>query len=208
MLTKIIQATLLSGATFFGILIAGCSSSGIDSSINQPAFSTSINPPAVKTADRPIGAPSNQPAATPEVATKPAATLGQSAHFNPSNQSPTTQLNDTLAKVAAILGIDQQKLTDAFTQARAEFRDVGRSATPSGMARPAPTRTNMPVPDNTIMPKPTGTVMPAPAGIPGQAPGGNSQPGISNELLARVASILGIDQQKLADAFNQVMTQQ
>jgi hypothetical protein len=110
--------------------------------------------------------------------------------------------------VAAILGIDQQKLADAFTQARAELRDVGRSAPPSGMARPVPTGINMPAPDNTIMPKPTGTFMPAPAGIPGQASGGNSQPGISNELLARVASILGIDRQKLTDAFNQVMTQQ
>ena len=39
------------------------------------------------------------------------------------------------------------------------------------------------------------------------AQGGDDQPGSGNALLARVAQILGIDQQKVVDAFNQARTE-
>jgi hypothetical protein len=200
---KFIQVNLLSATLIIGsLLAAGCSPSNNGSatvlSPNQPAISSPAQPKASPPAQN-SGLPANQPAASPSnLPAKPAASSEQQS---PANPSPSRQINDSMTKVAAILGIDQQKLEDAFTQARVSLGDKGPMAPPTGSPMPAPTGTSMPSP-------PSGTVMPIPSGTPSQPPSGAVPSDVSKELLAKVASILGIDQQKLEDAFNQVMKQQ
>jgi hypothetical protein len=200
---KYFQVGLLSSAIIIGSLMSGCTSTGSEgsttSTASQPAGSSSIQSPATSPVGQPKLGSSNLPA-------KPTGTLDQQL---PDNQTQSDQFSDTLAKVATILDIDEQKLEDAFTQVRATLGDkwvsspqIGPNvpAIPDGTTRPVPTVTNVPV-------SPDGTAIPVPSGTPGQAPRVAIQPGMSAELLAEVANILGIDQQKLDDAFNQVITQ-
>lgn len=84
-----------------------------------------------------------------------------------------------LAEVAEILGINQQELENAFTQARDELGDGGLPASPR--ERP---------PDG---PPPDGS---PPATEP-----------LPEALLAKMAEILGIEQQKLEDAFAQARSE-
>lgn len=128
------------------------------------------------------------PSSTTQPVVSSPATPDQQPPFN--SPLPSGQFNNSLAKVASILGIDQKKLEDAFIQASAALGD-GRPSVPRAGS-------NMPPPVS-------GTFMPVPSGTPCQPPAG--APGTSKELLAKVASILGIDQQKLEDAFNQVTSQ-
>lgn len=92
--------------------------------------------------------------------------------------------NDLFAEVAEVLGIDQQKLEDAFDQARSEMQ-----ANMSGDEQPPSAPQNASPPEGT-----------PPEGMP---PG----PGFSGDLLARVAEILDIDQQTLENAFAKVQSE-
>jgi hypothetical protein len=99
----------------------------------------------------------------------------------PSTSQPPSGLpEDSMAKVAEILGISQQKLEDAFAQAQSEmaesrFGDEQQPGPPGGEP---------------------------PTGVPSE--GMPPAQGFPTDLLARVAEILGIEQQTLADAFAQV----
>ena len=209
---KFVQVGLLSTAVLVGSLMAiGCSSTAGEST----TASTTIQP--VTPAPAQTAPPANQPAASPSnLLAKQTSSADRKPPVNPSSSGQTY---NPMAKVAAILGIDQQKLEDAFTQASTALGIQGPSGTnmpalPSGMARPTPTG-NMsappsgmtrPIPTGTNLPAPpTGTAIPNPSGIQGQPPAGAGPSGMSTELLAKVAGILGIDEQKLTDAFNQVM---
>jgi hypothetical protein len=103
-----------------------------------------------------------------------------------------------MAKVAAALGIDQKTLEDAITQARSELGETVPSNPPSGMGTFNP-------PGGTPGAVPSGTPGQPPAGNQGQRPSGG-MPIMSAALLAKVASILGIDQQKVEDAFALIST--
>jgi hypothetical protein len=99
-----------------------------------------------------------------------------------------------LAKLAEALDIDQQTLKDAFAQAQSEMQAS--------------------MPENTSLPGTPPDATP-PEGIPpegmppeGTPPEGMSPgPGLPSDLLARVAEILGIDQQTLEDAFAAVQSE-
>jgi DNA-binding transcriptional MocR family regulator len=99
----------------------------------------------------------------------------------PSTSQPPSGLpEDSMAKVAEILGISQQKLEDAFAQAQSEM-----AASRPGNEQPPFTPRGEP-----------------PTGVPSE--GMPPAQGFPTDLLARVAEILGIEQQTLADAFAQV----
>jgi hypothetical protein len=202
---KTIQVCLVSGAVIITSLAAGCSANATTPAGLQPAVSVVAKPAATSVTANQPSAPESQPAAPPASAPNQTAdATNQKAPVNSGGGSPAVQINDSLSKVAAILGIDQQKLTDAFTQAMAAVGSNGPSGGPNGTIMPAPSGSVRPnPPSGSGMPTPTGT-RPVPTGFPNQ---GGAQPGMSKEVLAKMASILGIDQQKLEDAFNQVMKQ-
>jgi len=97
---------------------------------------------------------------------------------NPDRMRPQMNLDE----VAEVLGIEQQKLEDVFAQAQSEMR-----ANMSGNGQPPATPRG----------EPSTGVPPA-----GMSPG----PGLPDDLLARVAEILNIDQQRLEDAFAQAQS--
>jgi len=139
-------------------------------SVNQTA-APPTNRPAMSSANNPPGQPAN------------------STRVSPSNSSRSGQ--DSTAKIAAILGIDQQKLENALIQARSELGGNKTFSPPAGAMPPSST-------------PPAGTVMPSlPANATGQPQNGAPQAAMSNELMAKLASILNIDQQKIEDAFAQ-----
>lgn len=113
-----------------------------------------------------------------------ASTKSEMATVPSATQTPSNQPQDSMAQVAAILGISQQKLEDAFTQARSEMQ------------------ANMP--ENTQPPSVPQNAAP-PAGTP--PTGMTAGPGLPSDLLAKVAEILGIDQQTLEDAFAKVQSE-
>jgi len=78
-------------------------------SVNQTA-APPTNRPAMSSANNPPGQPAN------------------STRVSPSNSSRSGQ--DSTAKIAAILGIDQQKLENALIQARSELGATRHSALP------------------------------------------------------------------------------
>jgi hypothetical protein len=88
-----------------------------------------------------------------------------------------------LDEVAEILGIEQQELENALTQARDELGDGGLRVLPEEWT-----------PDD---PPPDGS---PPEGLPGSMGPPTGRP-LPEALLARMAEILNIDQQTLEDAF-------
>ena len=112
-------------------------------------------------------------------------------------QGQPPEIENQLAQVAAILGIEEQTLKDAFNQAMSELGDQGMPTPPEISGTPTPPTDTPPAMDE------NGTPVPPPDG---QLPPGMGVPGLSDELLAKVASILGIDQQTLKDAFAQLST--
>ena len=107
-----------------------------------------------------------------------------------SNEMPDRmQMQMPLDEVTEILGIDQQELENAFTQAREEIVDSGH-LNPSGEQL-----SNNPLPDGS-----------PPEGLPRgmEPPAGRQLP--DEALIARMAEILNIDQQSLEDAFAQAQS--
>jgi len=109
-------------------------------------------------------------------------TKSETATVPSATQTPSNQPQDSMAQVAAILGISQQKLEDAFAQARSELGNKGLPTTPGGTGQPIP---------------PSDNQTPAPSGKEGS-------PSLPKDLLAKVAEILGTDQQTLENAFAKV----
>lgn len=102
----------------------------------------------------------------------------------PSTSEPPSSLREnSMAKVAEILGISQQELEDAFAQTQSEM-----AASRSGNEQPPATPRGEP-----------------PTDLPSE--GMPPAPGFPTDLLARVAEILGFEQQTLADAFAQVQSE-
>jgi hypothetical protein len=98
--------------------------------------------------------------------------------------------NDLLARVAEILGIDQEQVADAFEQAQGEMTE----SMPGDRQPPS-------TPPNDGPPEGMSPEDMPPEGMPSEdmSPG----LGLPDDLLARVAEILGIDQQELSDAVEQ-----
>ena len=122
------------------------------------------------------------------------------------NQIQPGQQENPMVQVAAALGIDQKTLEDALTQARSELGETVPSNPPPGVGTFNP-------PNGTPGSAPSGAPGQPPAGNQGQPPAGNQgqppaggAPTMSAALLAKVAAILGIDQQKVEDAFAQFST--
>jgi uncharacterized protein (DUF2126 family) len=98
--------------------------------------------------------------------------------------------DDLLARVAEILGIDQEQVADAFEQAQSEMMEgMPGDGQPLGATPPE----GMPPEDMSPEDMPSGGM---PPGL-----------GLADDLLARVAEILGIDQQDLADAVKQAQSE-
>jgi len=101
-----------------------------------------------------------------------------------------------LDQVATILGIETTELEDAINQAISEMFAEGEMPSAGDMPAGTPPEGTMPEGEPPEGGPPEGEF---PQGTPPQGQMGM----ISEELLARVAEILGIDQQTLEDAFTQ-----
>ena len=119
--------------------------------------------------------------------------------------------DDLLVLVAEILDIDQQDLADAFEQAQGEMiEDMPEDMLPPEGTSPEDTpRDGEPLGDMPEDTQPPEDMSPEDVPEDGMLPGDMSQGGmpsgigLSEELLARVAELLDIDQQKLVDALEQ-----
>lgn len=122
--------------------------------------------------------------------------------------SPGFLSDELLARVAEILSIDQQTLEDAFTQAQSEMASVsGEGQSPGTFSDDGPPEGTSPpdMPSEGMSPEDMPSEdMPREDMSPEDMPLGF---GLPDELLARVAEILGIDQQELADAVEQAQSE-
>jgi hypothetical protein len=103
--------------------------------------------------------------------------------------------SDSMAKAAATLGVSQDKLEAAFTQARSELGvPTGVPQSGGNAGTPFAGRGGTPTPRGERGTPPSGGF---------QRPDGTPRTGMSSELMIKVAEILGVSQQDLENAFAQ-----
>lgn len=129
----------------------------------------------------------------PPASQTPAQATGQAAPQNGSN--PSGFRSDSMAKAAAALGISQDKLEAAFTEARSELGMSTNLPSFGGSGTPGTFR-------DRGTPTPRADRSTPPADLGGRS-SGTPRAGMSSELMAKVATILGISQQDLENAFSQ-----
>jgi len=188
-ITRLLSTGLLTIAVVVGsVAAAGCSSSTTEAgstatstsfgasadNSNQPNSSeTPAAPGQADLSGQP--APNGQPGMPPDNQTQPGMGGPQGMGFE-------TQIT----QAAATLGIEEQTLKDAITQAMSE---LGISSPGDNGTAVPPTGTPPAMSDNGTAPSPDGGQPPSMGG------------GMPTELLAKVATILGIDQETLSNAF-------
>jgi hypothetical protein len=197
-ITKIFSTGLLTIAVLAGSIAAGGCSANTNQAAAVPQTQasssgklTDANQPA-NIQSAPADSASTGQAANPASQTQPdrgqPGPNGQSTKPGREQGGQPPDFENQMAQAAVTLGIDEQTLKDAFTQARSE---LGLSATPARPAGTPPANG-----DNTAAVPPDA----------GQPPANMVGRGMSSELLAKVAGILGIDQQTLQDAFVSTLT--